>query len=305
MARILIGAPEVEHPEGGVVAWVYDEGMAQGSRAQQEDDYGIFELPPELEAGDLLLVLADGMGGEQAGARASTLAVRSFVEVYDIMPDTVIPARLEQTLAHVNARMAQDVASDPRNLSGMGCTLLAVVLTAEGLYWVSVGDSPLWLWRRGQLHRLNQDHAYRSVLLHQVSQGEISAAEAACHPDRNALMSAVTGTDLELVDLPDHVYPLRDGDQILLASDGLLTLDEDDIAMILSRAGVEGQPVEQLLAAVAKRQLSHQDNVTALWVRSMAFQSIAPWWHRPAVRVSLLAGLLGLLTIGGIWWWLI
>ena len=50
-----------------MAAWVYDEGMAQGSRARQEDDYGVFELPPELEAGDLLLVLADGMGGEQAG----------------------------------------------------------------------------------------------------------------------------------------------------------------------------------------------------------------------------------------------
>ena len=78
----------------------------------------------------------------------------------------------------------------------MGCTLLAVVLAQEGLYWISVGDSPLWLWRAGRLHRLNQDHAYRSILAHRVHEGEMSADDAARHPDRNALISAVTGLSL-------------------------------------------------------------------------------------------------------------
>jgi len=51
-----------------MAAWIHDEGMAQGSRSRQEDDYGVFELPPELGAGDLLLVLADGMGWPTAWA---------------------------------------------------------------------------------------------------------------------------------------------------------------------------------------------------------------------------------------------
>ena len=162
-----------------MTAWVHDEGAAQGSRSRQEDDYGVFELPPELEAGDLLLVLADGMGGERGGARASALAVRSFIEAYDTASAAAIPNRLEQVLTRVNERIAWDAASDSDGLQGMGCTLLAVVLAEEGLYWISVGDSPLWLWRRGRLIRLNQDHAYRSILAHQVRNGEISAAEAA------------------------------------------------------------------------------------------------------------------------------
>jgi protein phosphatase len=287
-----------------MAAWVHDEGAAQGSRTRQEDDYGVFELPPELEAGDLLLVLADGMGGEQGGARASALAVRGFVELYDAASAAAIPERLEQTLARVNERMARDVASDPHELRGMGCTLLAVVLAEEGLYWISVGDSPLWLWRRGRLHRLNQDHAYRSILAYQVINGEISAADAARHPDRNALISAVTGAELDLVDLPRQAYPLKPDDQILLASDGLLTLGEKEIAAVLGRARAGDHPCSRLLAAVAERCNLRQDNVTVLWARSAASRPVAPWWRRFPIGASLLAVVLGALAVGGLWWWL-
>jgi serine/threonine protein phosphatase PrpC len=179
-----------------------------------------------------------------------------------------------------------------------------VVLAQEGLYWISVGDSPLWLWRRGRLRRLNQDHAYRSILAQQVNMGEISAAEAARHPDRNALISAVTGTDLELVDLSRRAYPLKPNDQVLLASDGLLTLDEREIAAVLSRSRAEGPPGQRLLAAVAERRNLHQDNVTVLWARSAAFQPATPWWRRFGVRALLLAAVLGVLAAGSAWWWL-
>ncbi|HOB60674.1 MAG TPA: protein phosphatase 2C domain-containing protein [Candidatus Competibacteraceae bacterium] len=262
-----------------MAAWIHDEGMAQGERSHQEDDYGVFELPPQLEAGELLLVLADGMGGERAGARASGLAVRVFVETYDTVSAGTIPDRLNRTLTRVNQRMEREIATDPRGLEGMGCTLLAVVLAEEGLYWLSVGDSPLWLWRRGQLRRLNQDHAYRSVLAQQVRLGEISATDAASHPDRNALVSAITGDEPELVDLPLQAYPLERGDQILLASDGVLTLNELEIAAVLAGSHADQSPCQLLLAAVAERQRPHQDNTTVLWAR-LAVSRSASLWHR-------------------------
>ncbi len=279
-------------------AWIHDEGTAQGGRARQEDDYGVFELPPELEAGDLLLVLADGMGGEQAGAQASALTVRDFIETYDTVPAATIPERLERTLVHVNQRMALEVASDPENLEGMGCTLLAVVLAEEGLYWISVGDSPLWLWRRGRLHRLNQDHAYRSILAAQVSAGKISAADATRHPDRNALISVITGEDIELVDLPSQPYPLKRGDQILLASDGLLTLSESEIAASLTGACGK-EPCRRLLAAVEAHRCPHQDNMTVLWAKAANRPSES---RRLGGGAPLFALLFALLAAGGAWW---
>ncbi len=263
-----------------MAAWVHDEGMAQGCRARQEDDYGVCELPPTLGAGDLLLVLADGMGGERGGARASALAVRSFITTYDRVPATTIPERLARALTEVNAQMRQEAATDPEELNGMGCTLLAVVLAEEGLYWVSVGDSPLWLWRRGRLHRLNQDHAYRSVLAVQVSKGQISADVAAHHPDRNALMSAVTGDTLDLIDLSQHAHALWNNDQILLASDGVLTLNEREITAILAHRQANKTPCQALLAAIAAHQRPHQDNATVVWASSANGLSDEPWWHR-------------------------
>ncbi|HAS51365.1 MAG TPA: serine/threonine-protein phosphatase [Gammaproteobacteria bacterium] len=262
-----------------MAAWVHNEGMAQGCRARQEDDYGVCELPQTLGAGDLLLVLADGMGGERGGARASALAVRSFITTYDRVPATTIPERLARTLTEVNTQMAREAATDPEELNGMGCTLLAVVLAEEGLYWISVGDSPLWLWRRGRLYRLNQDHAYRSVLAYQVSHGQISAEVAAHHPDRNALMSAVTGDALDLIDLSQQAHTLWNNDQILLASDGILTLDEREISAILTHQRADETPCQALLAAITAHQRPHQDNITIVWACSANRSPNEPWWH--------------------------
>ena len=267
--------------------WLHEEGMVQGTRARQEDDFGVFELPPELEAGELLLVLADGMGGAQGGARASALAVSTFIESYDAVVAATIPERLERTLLQVNARMALETASAPEELDGMGCTLLAVVLTAEGLYWISVGDSPLWLWRRGRLLRLNQDHAYRTVLAQQVSIGELSADVAARHPARNALISAVTGEDLELVDLSRRAFALHHNDGILLASDGLLTLSEEEIARVLRGAWSNGSACQALLAAISDCDHPHQDNVTVLWARAAVDPTLSVWrrWWQALRRI--------------------
>ena len=280
--------------------WIHDEDMTQGSRPRQEDDFGVFELPPQLEAGELLLVLADGMGGERAGALASALAVRGFIEAYDAVPATTVPERLERTLRHVNGRMALEVATDQEHLGGMGCTLLAVVLAEEGLYWISVGDSPLWLWRRGRLRRLNQDHAYRSVLAEQVSAGEISAEDAASHPDRNALISAVTGDDLELVDLPRQPFALKPNDQILLASDGLLTLSEREIAAVLKDARTAPSPCRPLVEEVMSRRHPQQDNATVLWAKRASPEPDRLFWWQLWARSALLASALALLGLPGV-----
>ena len=135
------------------------------------------------------------------------------------------------------------------------------------------------MWRAGRLYRLNQDHAYRSILAQRVHEGEMSADDAAHHPDRNALISAVTGHEMELVDLPRQAHTLERDDQILLASDGILTLSEAEIADVLDSVRGRESPCQRLLMAVAACQRPQQDNVTVLWAQSAAFR-FAPWWQR-------------------------
>lgn len=258
-----------------MTSWLYRVARIQGRRLCQEDNYDAFVPPKRLQGGDLLLVLADGMGGERAGDRASALVVRSFIDAYAAIPTCAIAQRLRRALDHANCALALEVAADSRALAGMGCTLVAVVLEKTKLYWISVGDSPLWLWRGGCLIRLNQDHSCRSVLARSVAAGEISSAEAESHPGRGRLFSAVTGNSLTLVDLSSEPYALLPEDRVLLASDGLLTLNETDIAARLSER--TALPCQHLLNAVLAAAHPYQDNATVILVQAATWIVSARW----------------------------
>jgi serine/threonine protein phosphatase PrpC len=276
-------------------SWLYCVARIQGRRLCQEDNYDAFVPPKQLHAGDLLLVLADGMGGERAGDRASTLVVCSFIDAYAAIPTCAIPQRLRRALDHANRALALEIAEDSRALAGMGCTLVAVVLEQTKLYWISVGDSPLWLWRSGCLMRLNQDHSCRPVLARRAAAGEISGAETESHPGRGGLLSAVTGNSLTLVDLSSEPCALLPGDRVLLASDGLLTLSETEITARLSEP--TALPCQHLLDAVLAAAHPYQDNATVILAQAAAWK-IGGRWQAWLVRLVLAA----LLILGGFWW---
>jgi protein phosphatase len=133
-----------------------------------------------------------------------------------------------------------------------------------------------------------------------VSAGEISAEEAASHPDRNALISAVTGDDLDLVDLPRRPFALKPKDQILLASDGLLTLSEREIAAVLKDASAASSPCQPLLEEVMSRRHPQQDNATVLWAKRPTPDSDKLFWWQLWARNTLLASALAMLAFPGV-----
>jgi protein phosphatase len=237
--------------------------QARGARPYQEDSYG----QRELDAGGArytLLVLADGMGGHIGGATASRVAVAAalatFVEATGTDTD-----RLRQALAAANGAIADAIQSDAR-LAGSGSTFVAVAIGATGLAWISVGDSPLWLVRDGRLRRLNADHSMVPVFAALVAEGAMTAAEAQADSKRHILRSALTGDPIKLIDASSEPLPLGPSDQVLLASDGILTLGEDRIAAILGGGGGQDAPAAAaaLLAAVEAKGVPNQDNTTIL-----------------------------------------
>ena len=234
----------------------------QGTRTYQEDDFGTL-AGGEASDGSLLLVLADGMGGEAGGATASGTVVSAFLDRFPRATGGV-GVRLRSCLEAATARLRQQVKTDTK-LTGMGSTVVAVHFDGAELSWLSVGDSPMWLFTRGKLVRLNDDHSMAPVLDRLVEEGELSPAEARRDSRRNMLRSAVTDEQAELVDSARRSCSLQDDEFLLVATDGIETLSLGEIERLLADAkGDTDAAADALLAEVRHAADPDQDNVTFL-----------------------------------------
>lgn len=254
---------------------------SKGARDYQEDA-AVFWPPedpssggpqvPTANATRLVAVLADGMGGHTAGALASRIVCDSFVTAYSSL-NGARPKRLLEALKRANAAIAEKVDENPI-LSGMGSTVVAAVFADNGVEWVSVGDSPLLLFRRGEIALLNEDHSLAPELDRMAAAGRMTVEEARQDPRRHMLRSAVTGEELDLVDVSRKPLLLEPGDYVILASDGLQTLDTTEIERIVAAYADDGAEAvaSALIRAVEAVRDPHQDNTTVVAVRPLKDQ---------------------------------
>lgn len=244
---------------------------SQGRRAYQEDAL-VSDFP--IGSDISMLVLADGMGGHAAGDVASKIAVTEVFSDLKLQSgdadsfQSETPRILREAAEAANSCI-RGYAETHREAQGLGTTLLALVLVGKQLYWLSVGDSPLYLYRDGKLRQLNEDHSMAPQIDFLVSAGQITAQEGESHPDRNALTSVVCGDRIARIDCPDAPFALRQGDILVAASDGLQFLADDEIAAELSRRRSTGSAgiAKALLSAIEARDDPAQDNVTFSVVR--------------------------------------
>ena len=240
-----------------------------GSRKAQEDSYAfsIIADTPDGDVQKLLVVIADGLGGHTAGQKASQLAVEAFVEEFFQHKPTLHSNdafALHESLAYANERIAQSIDESPAELTGMGTTLLAATVSRNRLQWISVGDSPLFLYRDRALHRLNADHSMRPFIASEIAKGKLHPDALAIHPQRNVIRSAVLGEEIPLIDAPEIPFTLQTGDVLLFASDGLQVLDESAIAAHLaaSQSMTAPQLIRELFTSIIELDSPKQDNVT-------------------------------------------
>lgn len=242
-------------------------GQIIGSRKQQEDRLRIEEVNLEGDMPALLLVLCDGMGGHTSGEVASWLVCDTLVRAFPLT-DGAIPKRLTIIAEQANQEIAAKILTD-RSLAGMGTTLIAAVISGHDLYWLSIGDSPMWLFRDGTLRRLNADHSMKAVLDRKVATGEISRDAAQRDTTRNHLLSVLCGSPPAMIDCGEEPFPLMPGDQVLLASDGVETLSPSKIAKILENSAEKNarSSLSLLLKGVKEERHPHQDNASAILVK--------------------------------------
>jgi serine/threonine protein phosphatase PrpC len=217
-----------------------------------------------LFQGRTVFAVADGLGGHQAGEVASAAAVAALAA--DDGRDFPDPAEAAGALAvavrEANRSIMEQAAAN-RDRWGMGTTLTAAaVVDGRALQLAHVGDSRAYLLRGGELRQLTTDHTVVGEL---VRLGRLSRAQAAVHPERSVLTRAV-GLDPDLqVDTPPP-FELDPGDQVLLCSDGLTeVVDEERIAALLA-AAADGDDACRALVAAAN-DAGGPDNVTVVLLR--------------------------------------
>jgi protein phosphatase len=207
----------------------------------------------------LVFVVADGMGGAQAGEVASKAAV----EVFDRgLPEAPPERVLEQTIEAANRTIHERAHSDP-NLAGMGTTTTAMIvdLEAEEVAIGHVGDSRAYRFRAGKLERLTRDH---SLVEEMRRKGQLTDAQAEDHPQRSIITRALGPEPEVKVDV--QTVPAQPGDVFLICSDGLTTmLDEDHIARILARASSMDSAVRALVDEA--NRAGGRDNITVVALR--------------------------------------
>lgn len=260
----------------------YATRASKGARSYQEDavmlqgvmDDGTLAAEGDARAPRLTAVLADGMGGHAGGARASALACAHFLDTFIASADDGDGPRADDTLARLtrsldaaNDAIQAEVDEHPA-LAGMGCTLVGAAFAPQGMEWVSVGDSPVFLVRDTEIVVLNEDHSLAPEIDKLAVAGKISWEAAMSDPRRHFLRSALTGGEIELVDCSMRPLPLAPGDIVIMASDGIHTLHHDDIREIALAHSAQGSAAiaEALLQQVAARRQPYQDNTTLIVV---------------------------------------
>jgi formylglycine-generating enzyme required for sulfatase activity len=234
-----------------------------GARDYQEDAFLVTSIGGHDDRdGAALVIVADGMGGHAAGNVASNMAVQTFNKhVTAHYPTSNIPQMLQSAVRAANASITETVRETPA-LRGMGCTLVAALVSGNKLYWVSVGDSHLYVLRDRELSKKNVCHSYGGFLDRMAAAGRPVEPEAGF--SRNMLMSALSGDEIAEIDCPEEPYALQPGDRIVLSTDGLDSLNAAKIQSFSDGAKSARDFVGAMLKAVEDAAIPRQDNTTVV-----------------------------------------
>ena len=273
---------------------IWSAAQIQGGRDYQEDFFAVVEHDCvhyrgetfQLDSGSLpkqqcLLVLADGMGGMGHGDLAAKITVEYFIKLFllAVANGDPIESCFRKSAVGANQAIADEVTENP-GLEGMGATLIALLWDGQNnqIYWVSIGDSLVYQSSIDTpLQKLNEKHTWGAQAAHLVEARKRYSEQELQNMD-GALCSAVDGSTLRFMDLQVKGLALNEGDFIVIASDGLETIPEDQISLLTQskqttyldvgtiehKMDVVTSALSVLIDTVEQAQVSGQDNTTIL-----------------------------------------
>ena len=229
-----------------------------GKRRKLNQDY---VYTSEHPVGNLpnLFIVADGMGGHNAGDYASKVTVETIVEKVSYSSETECTCILEEAIQAANA-LVRAKACESADLEGMGTTVVAATCRGDRLFVANVGDSRLYVTNGGEIRQITRDHSWVEEM---VRRGSLGKEEAKVHPGRNIITRAIGGDDNVKVDY--FMVQLKEGDLVLMCTDGLTNMLEDvEICEILDGARDIARKAEKLVETANER--GGRDNISVLLI---------------------------------------
>lgn len=224
--------------------------------------------------GHVLAIVADGMGGHQAGDVASRMAVErilhEFREPAEVLSSVDEREKLMNAILQANDEVFRYAESHPE-CSGMGTTVVASIMNQSGGAIAHIGDSRIYLYENGVLTQQTQDHTLVQEL---IRNGQITEEEAAFHPQRNVIMRALGTEESVRIDLGEFTW--SNGDVVLLCSDGLSSKVPTPV---IEKWLKEPISLQEQVDALVQHALDAggEDNITCVAVRNIAEPASVCW----------------------------
>ena len=235
-----------------------------GDREEQQDHFGCC-----INKEAALAVVCDGMGGMNAGEQASRIALEQILGSFGKSPNDSDHLQTVLRAAETADRLIWELQDESGNRIPAGSTLVSVIVQDRKLKWCSVGDSRAYLLRGGELAQFTKDMNYKTVLDEQLRAGLIDEEKYRQEAEQgDALISYLGIGGLALIDYSSQPFPLQEGDRLILMSDGLYRLVQDekirDILMNCRSPEEALSQLEETTAANAKAQNRSRDNMTVI-----------------------------------------
>ena len=252
-----------DHPQRRGLTFQVGNIQGVGGRERQEDSFALLHAADagEIARRGLFAVVADGMGGLEDGKQISEGAVDTLLQLFQALNDEGdIPRQLKEGICAVSDGLFQRFAGRS------GTTVVAVRIFQDGLHWVSVGDSAIFIKRGDGVFQLNREHTYLNQLYaRELEEETIDKTRAQQDADARRLTSFVGIDHLKEVDLNLRPWILRPGDVILLCSDGISgVLSPPELSEAMSLKPDQGCALLETM--VLEKQIPGQDNYTGVMI---------------------------------------
>lgn len=214
---------------------------------------------------EILLAVADGMGGHRGGEIASSIVIsnigKEFKELGKLGSKEDAILWIKNVVSEANVQIYKYTEENPES-EGMGTTIVLAVLTNDYLLFGNIGDSSGYVYKDGAIHKITNDHTLVNLLL---KSGEITEEEAKDHPRKNVLMKALGATTTVEMDIFDVE---TDVEGIFLCSDGMTNmLDDEQIAKVLNEETTPEEKVNKLIVKANNR--GGTDNISVAFLKKV------------------------------------